>query len=173
MALFEGLEVSCLVQQGGRLASIRQRPPPVPGPIGDGGEMNAKRNVGVITEEVYGVRRPGTGRHQRRGAQHALLQRANHRIIDGMTHAEIIGVDNQQPRIVGVSQQAVCLRSIHFNFMEPHNILRATQNFFHLLALCQLIHQLIQISDLLRQWILDFLHTIATDYPGDEVGMRI
>jgi hypothetical protein len=40
-------------------------------------------------------------------------------------------------------------------------------------ALCQLIHQLIQIPNLLRQRILDFLHTIPTDYSGDEVRIGV
>lgn len=45
------------------------------------------------------------------------------------------------------------------------------KNLFHLLALCQLIHQFIQIPDLLRQWILDLFHAIAADDPGDEVSI--
>ncbi len=51
--------------------------------------------------------------------------------------------------------------------------LRATQNLLHLPALRQLIHQLIQIPDLLRQRILDFLHTIPTDYSGDKVRIGV
>ena len=51
--------------------------------------------------------------------------------------------------------------------------LRATQNLLHFPALRQLIHQLIQIPDLLRQRILDFLHTIPTDYSGDEVRIGV
>lgn len=35
------------------------------------------------------------------------------RFIDGMTHAEVIGIEDQQPCIVRVAQQPVCLRSIH------------------------------------------------------------
>jgi hypothetical protein len=59
------------------------------------------------------------------------------------------------------------------NFMKLHNTLRATQNLLHLPALRQLIQQLIQISNLPRQSILDFLHTISTDYSGDEVRIRV
>ena len=51
--------------------------------------------------------------------------------------------------------------------------LRATQNLLHLPALRQLIHQLVQISNLLCQRILDFLHTIPTDYSGDEVRIGV
>jgi hypothetical protein len=60
-----------------------------------------------------------------------------------------------------------------FNFMKLHNTLRATQNLLHLPALRQLIHQFIQIPDLLRQRIFDFLHTIATDHSGDEVCIGV
>ena len=59
------------------------------------------------------------------------------------------------------------------NFMKLHNTLRATQNLLHLPTLRQLIHQLIQIPNLLRQRILDFLHTIPTDYSGDEVRIGV
>ena len=52
-------------------------------------------------------------------------------------------------------------------------ILRAAQNLLHLPAIRQLIHQLIQIPNLLRQSILDFLHTIPTDYSGDEVRIGV
>ena len=47
--------------------------------------------------------------------------------------------------------------------------LRSAQDLLHLPSLRQLIHQLIQIPDLLCQRILDFLYTIPADYPGDEV----
>ena len=57
--------------------------------------------------------------------------------------------------------------------MKLHNTLRATQNLLHFPALRQLIHQLIQISNLLRQRILDFLHTNPTDYAGDEVRVGV
>ena len=59
------------------------------------------------------------------------------------------------------------------NFMKLHNTLRATQNLLHFPALRQLIHQLIQIPNLLRQRIFDFLHTIPTDYSGDAVRIGI
>ena len=59
------------------------------------------------------------------------------------------------------------------HFMKLHSTLRATQNLLHLPALRQLIHQLIQIPNLLRQRILDFLHTIPTDYAGDEVRIGV
>ena len=57
--------------------------------------------------------------------------------------------------------------------MKLHNTLRATQNLLHFPALRQLIHQLIQISNLLRQRILDFLHTNPTDYARDEVRVGV
>lgn len=58
-------------------------------------------------------------------------------------------------------------------FMKLHNTLRATQNPLHFPALRQLIHQLIQIPNLLRQRILDFLHTNPTDDSGDEVRIGV
>ena len=63
--------------------------------------------------------------------------------------------------------------SQEINFMKLHNTLRATQNLLHFPTLRQLIHQLIQISNLLCQRILDFLHTIPTDHSGDEVRIRV
>ena len=59
------------------------------------------------------------------------------------------------------------------HFMELHNPLRAAQNLLHLPALRQLIHQLIQIPDLLRQRILDMLQTNPTDDSGDEVRIGV
>src|SRR5689334_11285862 len=50
---------------------------------------------------------------------------------------------------------------------------RATQNLLHLPALGQFIHQLVQIPNLLRQRIFNFLHTIPTNDPGDEVRIGV
>lgn len=57
--------------------------------------------------------------------------------------------------------------------VSSHNTLRAAQNLLHLPALRQLIHQLIQKPNLLRQSILDFLHTKPTDYSGNEVCIGV
>ena len=59
------------------------------------------------------------------------------------------------------------------NFSMLGHTLRAAQNLLHLPALRQLVHQLIQIPDLLRQRLLDFLHAIPTDDTGDEVGIGV
>jgi hypothetical protein len=59
------------------------------------------------------------------------------------------------------------------NLIKIHNHLRTTQNLLHLPALRQLIHQLIQIPNLLRQGILNFLHPNPTDDSGDEVRMGV
>lgn len=59
------------------------------------------------------------------------------------------------------------------NFMKIHNTLRATQNLFHLPAPRQLVHQLVQIPNLLRQRILDFLHTSPTDHSGNELCIGV
>ena len=49
----------------------------------------------------------------------------------------------------------------------------ASQNLLHFPALCQLIHQLIQVSNPLRQGILDLLHPTPADCPADEVCIRV
>ena len=51
--------------------------------------------------------------------------------------------------------------------------LRSSQNFLHLPAFCQLIHQFVQISNLLRQSIFDFLHPVSTDHSCDEAGIGV
>jgi len=61
----------------------------------------------------------------------------------------------------------------HNKFMKLHNTLCATQNLLHLPALRQLIHQFIQIPNLLCQRILDFLQTNPADYSGDEVRIGV
>lgn len=53
-------------------------------------------------------------------------------------------------------------------------IISLSQNFLHCLALGQLIHQLVQIPNLLHQRILNQLHLDTTDAPFDQpaVGMQ-
>jgi hypothetical protein len=57
--------------------------------------------------------------------------------------------------------------------MKIYHTLRATQNLLHLSALRQLIHQFIQIPNLLRQSILNFLHTIPADDSSYEVRVGV
>src|SRR6185503_19105594 len=97
------------------------------------------------------------------------LQRPVHAVLGG-------GVVDESPRYTLHANSRLNPMDFYaqqINFMKLHNTLRATQNLLHLPALRQLIHQLIQIPDLLRQRILDFLHTIPTDDSGDEVRIRV
>ena len=49
----------------------------------------------------------------------------------------------------------------------------APQNLLHLPPLRQLIHQLIQIPDLLCQSVFDFFNTVAAYYSRDEVSIWV
>lgn len=59
------------------------------------------------------------------------------------------------------------------NSMKIYNILRAAQNLLHCPALRQLIHQLVQIPNLLGQRILDLLDADPADHPGDEACIGV
>ena len=56
---------------------------------------------------------------------------------------------------------------------QQNSPLLSSQNLLHLPALGQLIHQLIQVPDLLRQRIRDILHPIPADNACDKARMRV
>jgi hypothetical protein len=70
-------------------------------------------------------------------------------------------------------QNSIVVKLLNQSGITSSTKLRSTQNLFHLPAFGQLIHQLIQIPNLLCQRIFDFLHTIPADYTRDEVRIGI
>jgi hypothetical protein len=61
----------------------------------------------VRFRRARGVERPGARDHHAAGADDAFLERADDGLVDGITHPEIVCVDEQQAGIGGVSQEAV------------------------------------------------------------------
>ena len=56
---------------------------------------------------------------------------------------------------------------------EPHNSILLPQDRFHFLTPGQLIHQLVEVTYLLHQRILDFFNTVAADHTSDLGHIRI
>jgi hypothetical protein len=70
--------------------------------VADDREVNAEVDIGVSPEQPYRLGSTRAGNHQARGADDALLERANDRLIGDPVHPKIVGVDQQQARIVWI-----------------------------------------------------------------------
>ena len=97
---FGGLEeVSISVDQGRHGCAARHRSPAIVFPFGIQRQMNAHRDVGMPLEDVHGFLVPGAGKHHRDGHGEARVEQSLHAHVDAVTHADVVGADDQVDRI--------------------------------------------------------------------------
>lgn len=78
------------------------------------------------------------------------------------------------------AQWAIIMGATHyypaiFSRLLPRNpaLFIDTQYFFHLPSLGQLVDQLVQIPDLLNQWVFQLFHSVATNDALNEMRVRV
>src|SRR5215212_2438076 len=107
-----GVEIPRFVYQRRHLRTTGYRAPPVSGLFAHRRQVDGEGNIGHLLQPCEGMERPRARDHHAAGADDASLKRADNGFVDGVAHPEIIGVDQQQAGIVGISQEAVYLAGI-------------------------------------------------------------
>src|SRR6202521_144828 len=98
------MEIAVLVDQAGDLVFCSDRAPAVVNPLAGQGQMETKIGAGVSLREVSNLRKPRAGHHDAGGIDETRLQSFDRRCVDGMSHAYVVGVNDQDSRVAGEAQ---------------------------------------------------------------------
>src|SRR5829696_7587125 len=71
-------------------------------------EVDSEGHLVMLSKQLHRVWCPGAGGHQRRRGDDPILECPQSGLIVRVAHPEIIGIDNQKPSVVWISQQCVC-----------------------------------------------------------------
>lgn len=100
----EEREIAIGVEEAGAWRLGRDGGPTVAGPIGIEGEMDAEVGVGVSLSPLGNFGEPWAGNEDAGGSDPVFIEGFEDGGVDGVHHAEIVGVDDEEARIGGVAQ---------------------------------------------------------------------
>src|SRR5208282_481832 len=106
-------KIPCRVEQAGYLVSWAYRSPAQSRPFAVEGQVNAEIGAGMLFRPARRFWEPRAGNQDAGRSNPSLFESLKGGPVDGMVHAEVVGVNHQQARRGGIAQallDGVCLR---------------------------------------------------------------